>query len=107
MTKGDPNLAVANALKKTGVFSIGVGVPVLALGAALVGYGYGSKGTEIAPGIYAHSVSEANCQAAGLVLMGVGGGMTLIGIPMYVNAKKAIEVQLNAMSNGAGVAINF
>lgn len=105
-TSKDPNLVIAKALKTSGASAIGVGIPVLAIGTILTGYGYGSK-HYLGHGVYAHNDTEVNCQTAGLVMMGIGGGMTLVGIPLYCTGNKAMKVILYLQSNGAGLALNF
>ena len=105
---GNPNLAIAMAIKKSGAFSLGVGVPLLAVGTVLVGYGY-TKTEKVGSGKYTVTSvpqSALNCRTAGLVLMGVGGGKTLVGIPLYCFGRKA-ELQIKASGTGAGLALNF
>lgn len=92
-----PNKLFGEALKTTGTICLGFGIPCLAAGFA----------TCIAGHVDPTTVAQTNCAVASYYLLSVGASMTIVGFPLYIKGKKMMELNVNLVENGAGVALSF
>lgn len=97
----NPNYAIGNALKKSGGTAIGIGIPCLATGLALCIAGKTGTTTK------SNAVTKANCVEASYYLFGTGAALTIVGIPLYVEGKKLMDIKVNVSGNGAGITMAF
>jgi len=110
---GNPNYAIGKAMKQSGSFAIGFGVPCLLTGTILCIVG--NKGPKTEDYKDVTSIEKAlnvgkkytYMTTAGCILAGSGSALTLVGIPLVVKGKKIMQMQLQVSENGAGVAINL
>lgn len=127
---GNPNEMIGKALKTTGTISMSIGVPCLAAGISCLLYanllpsateGYTTSKTAAAQSSdlkyimveeYIRKMEGYNgkvkaAETAGYILTPLGGGLTIVGIPMFLYGKKIGELKVNYTGNGAGVSMNF
>lgn len=97
----DPNFVIAKALKSTGALSLGFGVPCLAAGLATCIAGHIA---DVSP---ENAQAIAGCNEASYYLLGVGAGLTIVGIPLFIEGKKLMELKVNYTGNGVGLSMNF
>ena len=105
-----PNEVVAKAFKTVGVSAIGIGVPLFCVGTILLGVGHIQLDQTSFPNIDEYNKASTNiarCGEAGVVLMPTGAALTIIGIPLYVEGKKLMELSVNINNIGAGLALKF
>lgn len=108
MRANNPNYAVGQAMRSVAKGSLIIGVPSLIVGTILVGYGQGSANA-VAKGKYKATTKElqtyGNCATAGYVLMPFGGALTIVGIPLSIEGKELMRLNINYTGNGAGLAL--
>lgn len=99
----NPNYALGKALKVSGATSLGIGIPCLAAGMATCIAGnvmYVSKyGTGVA--------TKSQLIETSYYLLPIGASLTVVGVPLYVEGKKIMEVNVNYTGNGIGLSMNF
>lgn len=93
----NPHYAIGQALKKSGITALSIGVPCLAAGLATCIVGYTAK----------TSVESMGCATAAPYLLGAGAALTIVGIPLYVEGKKVLEFNITYSGNGTGIVMNF
>lgn len=98
-----PNVVIGQAFKTAGGVSIGVGVPCLALGTIFLVAGTSSSDSSNINTILAKS----RLATAGCVILPIGASLTIVGIPLFVNGKRIMNMNFNLTGNGAGVALQF
>lgn len=126
----DPNVEIAKAMKTTGTVSLSVGVPCLAAGIGCLLYANfmpdptrGLTTNQAVANQYADRTYVTTeeyiakltsyygkrdaASAAGYVLTPLGGALTIVGVPLYLQGKKILELNVNYTGNGAGVSVNF
>lgn len=97
---GNPNYAIGKALKNSGSASLAIGVPCLAAGLATCIAGRVGGTTH-------NVIQRANCIEASYYLFSIGASLTIVGIPLYIEGKKIMELNVNYTGNGAGIAMKF
>lgn len=99
----NPNYALGKALKVSGATSLGLGVPCLAAGLAACIAGnvmyVGKSGSGLA--------TKSQLLETSYYLLPIGASLTIVGIPLYVEGKKIMEVNVNYTGNGIGLSMNF
>lgn len=126
----DPQKVIGEVLTKTGVISLSTGVPCLAVGIATLmsanfipnpmdSYTTSSIQAESNKNLQLISADEYYnklrnfsdlthaLELTGYVLTPVGAALTIVGIPLYVNGQKIMNLDIQYTGNGAGVSINF
>ena len=102
----DPNYVIGKALKSTGGFALGVGIPCMAAGTALMILGYSNitvgKSNAIEQGIIKNRLATA-----GTILFPIGASLKIIGIPLHSKGKKIMTMNFNYTGNGVGVGLEF
>ena len=101
----NPNFAIGKALKVSGAFSIGIGVPCLAAGLATCIAGnvmYVSR-----YGMVSDLTTKSQLLETSYYLLPIGASLTLVGIPLYVEGKKIMDLNINYNGNGLGLAMKF
>lgn len=96
----NPNYMIGRALKNTGITALGSGVPCLAAGVATCIIGYSNITID-------DNLAKARCATASCYLFGAGAALTIIGIPLYIEGQKIMDLNFNIKGNGAGIAFNF
>ena len=116
----DPNVVIGKAFKTAGGVSIGIGVPCMIAGTALIIAGkqkqkqsaeiFASNKNISSSDILNYSkqsIKASGMYTAGCALLPVGAGFTIVGIPLFVNGKRIMNMNFNLTGNGAGVALQF
>ena len=98
----NPNYEIGKALKVSGATSLGIGVPCLAAGliTCIVGNVMHSDNLDDAQ-------TKARVLEASYYLLPIGASLTIIGIPLYIEGKKIMDLNFNYTGNGIGMALNF
>ena len=91
---------IGKAFKTTGTVSLSIGVPCLAAGIACCTAG------NVGGNRY-NLIARAQCLEASYYLFGIGASLTIVGIPLYVQGKKIMDINITYTGNGAGVAVSF
>ena len=126
----DPNQTIGKAFQTTGVVSMATGIPCLAAGIGCLLYANlmpdptrGLTTSQAVANQYADRTYVTTeeyiakltdyygkrdaASAAGYVLTPLGGALTIVGVPLYLQGKKILELNVNYTGNGAGVSVNF
>lgn len=116
----DPNIVIGKAFKTAGGVSIGIGVPCMIAGTALLVAGNQKikQSAEILAGknnisnsdlvnYNEQSINGSGMYTAGCALLPVGAAFTIVGIPLYVSGKKIMNMNFNYTGNGLGVTMQF
>ena len=103
--KTDPNIAIGNALAKSGAVSLGIGVPCLAAGIALITAGHTMRVSKY--GLINDVSTKSQLLEAGYILFPIGASLTIIGIPLHIHGKKIIDMNFNYTGNGIGISMEF
>ena len=98
MMAANPNAIIGKALKSTGAYCMGIGVPALVAGGVLTVMGYGGL---------LNPQAAAGCATAGCVLMPFGAALTVVGVPLYVKGQQIAQINVNYTGSGAGVVVSF
>jgi hypothetical protein len=97
---GNLNYAIGKALKSAGGVSLGIGIPSLAVGTALLIAGH------TMPIIYTHDLRvSSQLIEAGTILFPIGASLTIVGIPLHIHGKKIMDINFNYTGNGVGMAM--
>ena len=96
-----PNYWSGKALKISGATSLGIGIPCLLTGVATCIAGRVGRITT------SNKAAKASCLDASYYLLGAGAAMTIVGIPLYVEGKKIMYLELNSSEKGIGVGLSF
>ena len=51
--------------------------------------------------------TQTQCLEASYYLFSIGASLTIVGIPLYVQGKKIMDINITYTGNGAGVAVSF
>lgn len=125
----DPNQVVGETIKTTGIVSLSVGMPCLAAGISCLMYAnflpnpmdaYTTNANKakndpmvqyIPLADYeekarAFTASTHAAEIAGYILTPLGGALTVVGIPLYIQGNKC-TMYVNCTGNGANVTLNF
>ena len=104
----NPNEVIGRALKSTGTTAIGLGIPSLLVGTALIVYGNTGIDEEAKTKAERDKIAtKGKCSTAGCVLLPMGAALTIVGIPLYVHGKHIAELNINYTGNGAGLSVEF
>ena len=116
----DPNYVIGKALKSTGSFAMGVGIPCLIAGTILTAVGSADVKVDLGNGymsdkeilnklteISNKQTSKGKMLTAGCVLLPIGASLTIVGIPLHVHGKKIMTMNFNYTGNGVGVGLEF
>jgi len=98
----DPNLAIGNALKTTGLITLWTGVPCLVAGVSCLTAGHTMKINNVSDVQIISDLLESS-----YILMPVGSSLTIVGIPLYIYGKKIMEMNVNYNGNSVGLTMNF
>lgn len=101
----NPNFAIGQALKVSGAAAIGIGVPCLVAGLATCIAGnvmYVSR-----YGMASDLTTKSQLLETSYYLFPIGASLTLVGIPLYVEGKKIMDLNINYNGNGLGLAMKF
>lgn len=100
---GDPNYAIGKAFKSTGSIALGLGVPCFVVGTIL--YASGRSFEPDAKSTLKDAQKYSDLQVSGAILMGMGGSLTLLGIPLYVHGKKITDLSIQIAEEGAKLVV--
>lgn len=124
------NKLIAQSLRKTGIISMSVGLPVLAAGISTLvaancisnptnGYttshslaNESANLTYMPADEYISKMKEYNglvktLENTGYICTGVGSALTLVSIPLYCYGEYLLNMDINFTGNGAGLSIKF
>lgn len=101
----DPNFVLGNAFKQSGAVSLGIGVPCLAAGVALITAGHTMRVSKY--GLINDVSTKSQLLEAGYILFPIGASLTIIGIPLHIHGKKIIDMNFNYTGNGIGISMEF
>lgn len=106
---GTDNAVIGKAFKTTGIVSLSIGVPCLAAGIACCTAGHVRPVETNRYGIpfVSDLTISTRCLEASYYLFGIGASLTIVGIPLYVQGKKIMEMNITYMGNGVGIALNL
>lgn len=93
------NIAIGEAFEITGITALSIGVPCLAAGLSCCIAAYLLPSYDL--------VIKTQCLNSSYYLFGAGASLTIVGIPLYVQGKKIMEMNINYTGNGAGLAFKF
>lgn len=99
----NPNTALGKALKVSGATSLGMGVPCLVAGLATCIAGNTMNVSKYGTGL----TTKSRLLETSYYLLPIGASLTIVGIPLYVEGKKLMEVNINYTGNGLGLSMNF
>lgn len=99
----NPNCAIGKALKAAGSTSLAVGVPCLAAGLATCIAGNVMHVSKYGTGL----TTKSQLIETSYYLLPIGASLTIVGIPLYVEGKKIMELKVNYTGNGVGLSMNF
>ncbi len=99
----NPNYALGKALKVSGVTSLGIGIPCLVAGLATCIAGNVMYVSKYGTGM----TTKSQLLETSYYLLPIGASLTIVGIPLYVEGKKIMEVNVNYTGNGVGLSMNF
>ena len=99
----NPNTAIGNALKVSGATSLGLGIPCFAAGLATCIAGNTMNVSKYGTGL----TTKSRLLETSYYLLPIGASLTIVGIPLYVEGKKLMEVNINYTGNGLGLSMNF
>ena len=100
MRANNPNYAVGQAMRSVAKGSLLIGIPSLISGTILIAYGYAGRTSSIS-----EMDTKSKCATAGCVLMPLGGALTIVGIPLSIEGKELMRLNINYTGNGAGLAL--
>ena len=100
MKINNPYYMTGDILNSAGKTALSIGIPSLLTGGALLIIG-NLKSSNM------DYVAQAGCATAGVVLMPFGAALTVVGIPLIINGKQLMEIDLNYTGNGAGMTVHF
>lgn len=101
----NPHFAIGASLKKAGKVLMVAGVPCLAAGlvACIAGHTM-----HVGDDINSSKIkTKNNLIESSYYLLPIGASLTLVGIPIYVEGKKIMDLNINYTGNGAGLALCF
>lgn len=106
---GTDNAIIGKAFKTTGIVSLSIGVPCLAAGIACCTAGHVRPVETNRYGIpfVSDLTISTRCLEASYYLFGIGASLTIVGIPLYVQGKKIMEMDITYTGNGVGIALNL
>ena len=96
------NYAIGHAFKVAGGTSMAVGIPCLTAGLVTLIAGNAMNPTSL-DGLWAKS----NLIESSYYLFPIGASLTIVGIPLYVQGKKILDMNFVYSNNGLGVSMNF
>lgn len=99
----NPNCAIGKALKTSGSTALAIGVPCLAAGLATCIAGNVMYVSKYGTGL----TTKSQLLETSYYLLPIGASLTIVGIPLYVEGKKLIELKVNYTGNGIGLSMNF
>ena len=102
MRANNPNYAVGQAMRGVAKGSLLIGIPSLITGTILLGYGLGMQKNHP---LSRDSEKYADCATAGMVLFPIGASLTIVGIPLSLEGKELMRLNINYTGNGAGIAL--
>lgn len=99
----NPNYALGKAMKVSGATSLGIGIPCLTAGLATC-----IAGNVMHISKYGTSLTtKSQLLETSYYLLPIGASLTIVGIPLYVEGKKIMDLNVNYMGNGVGITMNF
>lgn len=99
----NPNYALGKALKVSGATSLGIGIPCLAAGLATCIAGNVMYVSKYGTGL----TTKSQLLETSYYLLPIGASLIVVGIPLYVEGKKIMEVNVEYTGNGVGLSMNF
>ncbi len=99
----NPNYAIGKALKVSGATSLGIGIPCLAAGLATCIAGNVMYVSKYGTGL----TTKSQLLETSYYLLPIGASLTIIGIPLYVEGKKIMDLKVGYTGNGVGLTMNF
>lgn len=99
----NPNYAIGKALKVSGATSLGIGIPCLAAGLATCIAGNVMYVSKYGTGL----TTKSQLLETSYYLLPIGASLTIVGIPLYVEGKKLMDLNVNYTGNGVGLTMNF
>lgn len=104
MKANNPNYAVGQAMRSVAKGSLIVGIPSLIAGTILLGYGEGMLNKKpTSKDIKKYS----DCATAGMILFPIGASLTIVGIPLSIEGKELMRLNINYTGNGAGLSLEW
>ncbi len=99
---------IGKAFKTTGIVSLSIGVPSLAAGIACCTTGHVLKSKSSGVDSILETLStRSQCLEASYHLFGIGASLTIVGIPLYIQGKKIMEMDITYTGNSVGIALNL
>lgn len=102
-TANNPNYALGKAMKVSGATALGIGIPCLAVGLATCIAGNVMYVSKYGTGL----TTKSQLLETSYYLLPIGASLTIVGIPLYVEGKKIMELNVNYTGNGVGLSMNF
>lgn len=99
----NPNYALGKALKVSGETSLGIGIPCLATGLATCIAGNVMYVSKYGTGL----TTKSQLLETSYYLLPIGVSLTIVGIPLYVEGKKIMDLHVKYTGNGVGATLNF
>lgn len=102
---------IGQSFKTAGITTLSIGIPSLLAGTILLGYGKGKTEALKNGKIKHYSVSEkdtdkwSDCIMASYFLVPFGAAMTIVGIPLYIRGQRLMELKVDYIGYGAGLAL--
>ena len=97
----NPNLTIGRALKTSGATFMAIGVPCLATGVITCIAGHAIYATS------SNAKTKSNLIETSYYLLPIGATLTIIGVPIFIEGKKIVDLNVKYTGNGAGIALNF
>ena len=99
----NPNYTLGRVMKICGGTSLGMGVPCLAVGLATCIAGNVIGVSKYGTGL----ITKSQLLETSYYLLPIGASLTIVGIPLYVEGKKIMDLTINYTGNGVGLTMNF
>ena len=99
----NPNYAIGRAMKVSGATSLSIGIPCLIAGLSTC-----IAGNVMYVGKYGSGLTtKSQLIETSYYLIPIGASLTVVGVPLYVEGKKIMDLNVNYTGNGVGLTVNF